>query len=50
LKITIIGRGKVGGALQEVLSANGHEVETLGRDGGDAAGADAVILAVPGAG
>ena len=48
MKITIIGRGNVGGALQELLSANGHEVEVLGSDGGDAAGADAVILAVPG--
>jgi 8-hydroxy-5-deazaflavin:NADPH oxidoreductase len=48
VKITIIGRGNVGGALQSVLSANGHEVDTLGTDGGDAAGADAVILAVPG--
>jgi 8-hydroxy-5-deazaflavin:NADPH oxidoreductase len=48
VKITIIGRGNVGGALQEVLSASGHEVEALGSDGGDAAGADAVILAVPG--
>jgi predicted dinucleotide-binding enzyme len=34
--------------LERVLSANGHEVEALGSDGGDAAGADAVILAVPG--
>ena len=49
MKITIIGRGNVGGALQELLSANGHEVDALGSDGGDAAGADAVILAVPGA-
>jgi predicted dinucleotide-binding enzyme len=48
VKITIIGRGNVGGALQNVLSANGHDVEALGSDGGDAADADAVILAVPG--
>ena len=48
MKITIIGRGNVGGALQSVLSASGHEVDALGSDGGDAAGADAVILAVPG--
>lgn len=47
MKITIIGRGNVGGALQRVLSANGHEVDALGSDGGDAAEADAVILAVP---
>jgi predicted dinucleotide-binding enzyme len=49
VKITIIGRGNVGGALQELLAANGHDVDALGSDGGDAAGADVVILAVPGA-
>ena len=48
MKITIIGRGNVGGALERVLSANGHEVDALGSDGGDASGADTVILAVPG--
>jgi predicted dinucleotide-binding enzyme len=48
VKITIIGRGNVGGALQELLTANGHEVDALGSDGGNAADADAVILAVPG--
>lgn len=48
MKITIIGRGNVGGALQRVLSANGHDVDALGSEGGDAGGADAVILAVPG--
>jgi 8-hydroxy-5-deazaflavin:NADPH oxidoreductase len=48
VKITIIGRGNVGGALQGLLSANGHEVDALGSEGGDAADADAVILAVPG--
>lgn len=48
MKITIIGRGNVGGALERVLSTNGHEVEALGSGGGDAAGADVVILAVPG--
>jgi len=48
VKVTIIGRGNVGGALERVLSANGHEVDALGSDGGDASAADAVILAVPG--
>jgi predicted dinucleotide-binding enzyme len=48
MKITIIGRGNVGGALRDVLSAQGHEIHALGSDGGDASGADAVILAVPG--
>jgi predicted dinucleotide-binding enzyme len=31
-----------------VLSAHGHDVDALGSEGGDASGADAVILAVPG--
>jgi 8-hydroxy-5-deazaflavin:NADPH oxidoreductase len=48
MKITIIGRGNVGGTLQGLLAANGHDVDALGRDGGDASDADAVILAVPG--
>jgi predicted dinucleotide-binding enzyme len=48
VKITIIGRGNVGGTLQRLLSANGHEVDALGSDGGDASGADVLILAVPG--
>jgi predicted dinucleotide-binding enzyme len=48
VKITIIGRGSVGGTLERLLSANGHDVDALGSDGGDAADADAVILAVPG--
>jgi 8-hydroxy-5-deazaflavin:NADPH oxidoreductase len=48
VKITIIGRGNVGGALQQLLSAKGHEVQCVGSDGGDATNADVVILAVPG--
>ncbi|HEU5477700.1 MAG TPA: NAD(P)-binding domain-containing protein [Gaiellaceae bacterium] len=48
MKITIIGRGNVGGALQRLLSANGHDVDALGNDGGDAADSDVVLLAVPG--
>ena len=48
MKIAIIGRGNVGGTLQRLLSANGHEVDALGSDGGDAGDADALILAVPG--
>jgi predicted dinucleotide-binding enzyme len=48
MKVTIVGRGNVGGALQGVLAAKGHEVEALGSDGGEASAADVVILAVPG--
>jgi 8-hydroxy-5-deazaflavin:NADPH oxidoreductase len=48
MKITVIGRGKVGGGLARRWEQAGHEVTTLGRDGGDASDADAVLVAVPG--
>jgi hypothetical protein len=47
VKIAVIGRGNVGGGLARLWREAGHDVEELGRDGGDAAGADAVLLAVP---
>lgn len=47
MKITTIGRGKVGGGLARLWRAAGHDVTELGKDGGDAADADAVLLAVP---
>ena len=50
MKITIIGKGNVGSALQTGLSRNGHDVRTVGR-GDDLSAtaefADLVILAVP---
>jgi predicted dinucleotide-binding enzyme len=48
MKITVIGRGNVGGGLARRWRDAGHEVEELGRDGGDASTADAVLVAVPG--
>jgi predicted dinucleotide-binding enzyme len=48
MRITVIGRGNVGGGLARLWEGAGHEVALLGRDGGDAKGADAVLLAVPG--
>ncbi|HET8650991.1 MAG TPA: NAD(P)-binding domain-containing protein [Gaiellaceae bacterium] len=48
MKITVIGRGNVGGGLAERWTRAGHDVTTIGRDGGDASDADAVLLAVPG--
>lgn len=48
MKITIIGRGNVGGGLGRLWQAAGHDVTTLGRDGGDATGADVLVVAVPG--
>jgi len=48
MKITVIGRGNVGGGLARKWLGAGHEVQELGRDGGDASGADVLLLAVPG--
>ena len=47
MKITTIGRGNVGGGLAERWRAAGHDVNELGREGGDATGSDAALLAVP---
>jgi len=48
MNITVIGRGNVGGGLAKRWRAAGHEVQELGRDGGDASDADVVLVAVPG--
>ena len=48
MKIAVIGRGNVGGGLARKWRDVGHEVEELGRDGGDASAADVVLVAVPG--
>ena len=48
MNIAVIGRGNVGGGLAERWRRAGHAVEELGRDGGDASGADVLLLAVPG--
>ena len=47
MKIAVIGRGNVGGGLARLWREAGHDVQELGREGGEAAGADAVLLAVP---
>jgi predicted dinucleotide-binding enzyme len=47
MKITVIGRGRVGGGLARRWEAAGHDVTALGRGGGDASGSDAVLVAVP---
>jgi predicted dinucleotide-binding enzyme len=48
VKITTIGRGNIGAGLARRWERAGHTVTTLGRDGGDASDADAVLVAVPG--
>jgi predicted dinucleotide-binding enzyme len=47
MKITTIGRGNIGGGLAEFWRKAGHEVQELGKDGGDASDSDAVLVAVP---
>ena len=48
MKIAVIGRGNVGGGLARRWRDAGHEVEELGRDGGDVSAAEVVLVAVPG--
>jgi predicted dinucleotide-binding enzyme len=47
MKITTIGKGNIGGGLARLWQQAGHDVKTLGRDGGDASDADVVLVAVP---
>jgi hypothetical protein len=47
VKITVIGRGNVGGGLARKWRDAGHDVRELGRDGGDASDADVLLVAVP---
>jgi 8-hydroxy-5-deazaflavin:NADPH oxidoreductase len=47
MKITTIGRGIIGGGLGRFWEQAGHDVTLLGHDGGDAADAEVVLVAVP---
>jgi hypothetical protein len=47
MRIAVIGRGNVGGGLAALWRASGHQVDEIGRDGGDVSAADVVLLAVP---
>jgi predicted dinucleotide-binding enzyme len=47
MRIAVIGRGNVGGGLARLWQQAGHDVETFGKDGGDASSADVVVVAVP---
>lgn len=46
MRVAVIGRGNVGGGLTDLWMKAGHDVTTFGREGGDASGCDAVLLAV----
>jgi 8-hydroxy-5-deazaflavin:NADPH oxidoreductase len=48
MRITVVGRGNVGGGLADLWERAGHRVTRLGRDGGDVSDADVVLVAVPG--
>jgi 8-hydroxy-5-deazaflavin:NADPH oxidoreductase len=48
MKITVFGKGNVGGGLADAWDLAGHQVRRLGRDGGDASDAEVVLVAVPG--
>ena len=48
MNITTIGKGNIGGGLARLWERAGHNVTTLGREGGDASDADVVLVAVPG--
>jgi 8-hydroxy-5-deazaflavin:NADPH oxidoreductase len=47
MRITLIGRGNIGGGLGKRWRNAGHDVTELGKDGGDASDADALLVAVP---
>ena len=48
MRITVVGRGNLGGGLADLWERAGHQVTRLGHDGGDVSDADAVLVAVPG--
>lgn len=48
MKIITIGRGQIGGGLARLWREAGHDVTSLGREGGDVSEADVVLIAVPG--
>jgi len=48
MRITVVGKGNVGGGLADLWEGAGHSVTRLGRDGGDVSDAEVVLLAVPG--
>lgn len=48
VRITVFGRGNVGGGLASLWERAGHQVTRLGRNGGSVADADVVLIAVPG--
>jgi hypothetical protein len=48
MRITVFGKGNVGGGLADLWERAGHQVTRLGRDGGNVSDADVVLVAIPG--
>ena len=48
MRITVFGKGNVGGGLADLWERAGHQVTRLGRDGGNVSDVDVVLVAVPG--
>jgi hypothetical protein len=48
VRITVFGKGNVGGGLADLWERAGHQVTRLDRDGGDVSDTDVVLVAVPG--
>jgi 8-hydroxy-5-deazaflavin:NADPH oxidoreductase len=48
VKIAVIGKGNVGGGLADWWEKAGHDVQRLGRDGGEVGDAEAILIACPG--
>jgi 8-hydroxy-5-deazaflavin:NADPH oxidoreductase len=49
MKIAVVGKGNVGGGLATLWEKAGHDVQRIGREGGDVSGAEVVLIAIPGA-
>lgn len=48
MKISILGRGNIGGNLAKKFENAGHTVSAFGKEGGNASSADVIVVAVPG--
>jgi 8-hydroxy-5-deazaflavin:NADPH oxidoreductase len=48
MRITVFGKGNVGGGLADLWERARHQVTRIGRDGGNVSDADMVLVAVPG--
>jgi predicted dinucleotide-binding enzyme len=48
MKIAVVGRGNVGGGLADRWERAGHDMTSIGKEGGDVSDVDAVLVAVPG--